>query len=48
MKQHADLFSRVDAILTPGTPITAPPVAADGLQFGESNLTQTANLMRYS
>ena len=41
------IFEDVDIILTPTSPITAPPILPDVNSYGESNLSQTTNLMRF-
>jgi Asp-tRNA(Asn)/Glu-tRNA(Gln) amidotransferase A subunit family amidase len=38
----------VDAIVTPSTAITAPPIGEDSLSAGESNLDVTSALMRFA
>lgn len=45
MKQ---VFEDVDVLATPTTAITAPPIPADAVEKGESNLLNTARLMRFS
>jgi Asp-tRNA(Asn)/Glu-tRNA(Gln) amidotransferase A subunit family amidase len=42
------MFERIDALATPSCAITAPPIAADVLPRGESNLEVTSALMRYA
>mmetsp|Transcript_10144 Transcript_10144/g.21963 ORF Transcript_10144/g.21963 Transcript_10144/m.21963 type:complete len:607 (-) Transcript_10144:158-1978(-) len=44
-----DMFrDKVDIILSPATPCVAPQLREDAMSHGESNLTQTAQLMRYA
>ena len=40
-------FARVDAIITPATAITAPPIPPGGAEGGWSNLNNTTELMRF-
>lgn len=48
MKHIEDIFeNRVDVIVSPATPCCAPEFKADALSHGESNLAETAALMRY-
>ncbi|XP_062519068.1 uncharacterized protein LOC134194171 isoform X2 [Corticium candelabrum] len=42
-----DIFNTVDCIVTPSCPITAPPLDDKALEFGESNMAVTGQLMRY-
>ncbi|CAJ1966505.1 unnamed protein product [Cylindrotheca closterium] len=42
-----EAFSQVDVILSPATGCTAPEVPKSVEKYGQSNLSQTANLMRY-
>lgn len=44
----AGVFDDVDAIVTPATARTAPPLPDDALKTGESNITLVDNLMRYA
>jgi len=41
------VFSKVDVFITPGTGCTAPKILDGVLSYGESNLAQTTNLMRF-
>lgn len=41
------IFETVDFIVTPTTPITAPPIRPDALKCGESNLPVVSDLMKY-
>jgi Asp-tRNA(Asn)/Glu-tRNA(Gln) amidotransferase A subunit family amidase len=41
-------FQEVDAILTPTTAITAPPIPANGIPHGWSDLSVTTEKMRYA
>jgi len=43
----ARVFENVDALITPTTALTAPPIAPDVFPRGESNLDVTSSLMRY-
>jgi len=43
-----EIFKNVDAIVTPATGITAPPILADALIDGESDLKTLTELMRYA
>jgi Asp-tRNA(Asn)/Glu-tRNA(Gln) amidotransferase A subunit family amidase len=48
MSQMEDIFrNKVDVILSPATPCTAPILKSDAMSHGESNLAQTSKLMRY-
>jgi len=48
MIHHFDqAFTQVDAILTPTTSIAAPPILKGALPDGESDLTKTADIMRF-
>ena len=40
-------FTKVDAIITPATAITAPPIPQGGAEGGWSNLNNTTELMRF-
>ncbi|CAJ1966504.1 unnamed protein product [Cylindrotheca closterium] len=42
-----EAFSQVDVILSPATGCTAPKLPKSVEKYGQSNLSQTANLMRY-
>jgi Asp-tRNA(Asn)/Glu-tRNA(Gln) amidotransferase A subunit family amidase len=43
----AKVLKEVDAILTPATAVTAPPIGSDVLPGGESDLNTVTELMRY-
>jgi hypothetical protein len=43
----AGVFEQVDAIITPATAITAPPIPPGGSESGWSDLSVTTELMRY-
>lgn len=47
-ESFATALTRVDMIATPTTAITAPLIAPDALETGESNLVQLARLMRFA
>jgi Asp-tRNA(Asn)/Glu-tRNA(Gln) amidotransferase A subunit family amidase len=48
MHHIEDLFkNKVDIILSPATPCTAPMMRDDVASHGESNLSETSALMRY-
>jgi len=48
MRHMEDVFKNsVDVILSPATPCCAPIFREDAFSHGESNLAQTANLMKY-
>ncbi len=47
-RHFARAFAEVDAIVTPATGRTAPPLPLDALQSGESNLAVTDAIMRFS
>lgn len=47
MATFDEAFSRVDAILTPGSAATAPPILEDALAGGWSDLTTTSEVMRF-
>jgi Asp-tRNA(Asn)/Glu-tRNA(Gln) amidotransferase A subunit family amidase len=42
------LFQEVDAIITPATALTAPPIPANGTLWGWSDLNTVTELMRYA
>ena len=42
------IFQNVDAIVTPSTACTAPPILADALTNGESDLSTLTELMRFA
>lgn len=50
-RQGMDIFRRVyadvDVVVTPATAVTAPPIPADGLSDGLSDLSTVVELMRY-
>ncbi|GMV40279.1 MAG: glutamyl-tRNA amidotransferase subunit A [Myxococcales bacterium] len=48
VRQMLSLLSGVDAIVTPATGCTAPPLPRDALQSGESNLELLGRIMRYA
>jgi Asp-tRNA(Asn)/Glu-tRNA(Gln) amidotransferase A subunit family amidase len=43
-----ELFERVDCIITPACPVTAPPIDEKSIEFGESDPYMTGKLMRYA
>ncbi|XP_057495987.1 fatty acid amide hydrolase [Actinidia eriantha] len=47
MYHHMEIFKNVDVIVTPTTGMTAPVIPPDGLEFGETNLQVSSNLMRF-
>lgn len=47
-RRFAALFEEVDAIVTPSTAITAPPIRDDALAYGESDLVMLSAIMRYA
>ncbi len=47
MSEFDAAFAQVDAIITPATAITAPPIPPDGAEGGWSNLNNTTELMRF-
>jgi Asp-tRNA(Asn)/Glu-tRNA(Gln) amidotransferase A subunit family amidase len=47
-ESFANALTRVDMIATPTTAISAPLIASDALETGESNLVQLARLMRFA
>ncbi|MEQ9366995.1 MAG: amidase family protein, partial [Leptospirales bacterium] len=47
MADFAQAFYEVDAILTPTTGITAPPIGRDALASGESDLEKLTETMRF-
>ncbi|MCR9142282.1 MAG: amidase [bacterium] len=47
MADFAQAFYDVDAILTPATGITAPPIGKDALKSGESDLEKLTETMRF-
>ena len=47
MAEFARVFEDVDAILTPTTACTAPPIRPEALAFGESDLATVTELMRF-
>jgi len=49
LSQHFDrALAGVDAIVTPASAITAPPIAGDALATGESDLVTTGRIMRFA
>ena len=48
IKNISKIFMDVDAIVTPSTAITAPPIMSDSLTNGESDLKTLTELMRFS
>jgi len=48
MRSLAAVFERVDALVTPATAISAPPIRPDVLPRGESDLTALTALMRFA
>ena len=48
MRTFAEVFTRVDAILTPTTAVTAPRIPANGLPHGISDLSMVTEIMRYA
>ena len=42
-----NIFQNVDAIVTPSTACTAPPILSDSLINGESDLKTLTELMRF-
>ena len=48
MRNLNEIFKNVDAIVTPSTAITAPPIIPDALIDGESDLKTLTELMRYA
>lgn len=47
MFYHMEAFKKVDVIVTPTTPITAPIIPESSLKCGESNLVLGGSLMRF-
>ncbi|KAK1402114.1 Fatty acid amide hydrolase [Heracleum sosnowskyi] len=47
MYYHMEIFKEVDIIVTPTTGMTAPVIPVAALEFGETNMKVTANLMRF-
>lgn len=47
IRHFEQAFQQVDAILTPTTAIAAPPILKGALPNGESDLTKTADIMRF-
>jgi len=47
-RQVEDVLDTVDAILTPSTGCTAPPIRPDALESGESNLPLLDKIMRFA
>ena len=48
MKNFSKVFQKVDALITPTTACTAPEIAVDGQNTGESDMAMTNELMRFS
>ena len=48
IRNLTQIFQNVDAIVTPSTARTAPPILPDALTNGESDLSTLTELMRYS
>jgi len=44
----ANVFGKVDVVVTPTTALPAPPIASDVFPRGESNLDVTSGLMRFA
>ena len=44
---YENVFSKADVLFTPGTGCTAPEFLKSVERYGESNLVQTSNLMRF-
>ncbi|MCB8965274.1 MAG: amidase [Ardenticatenaceae bacterium] len=47
MAIFAEVYRQVDVVMTPATAVTAPPIPADGLPDGLSDLSTVTELMRY-
>ncbi|KAL4588583.1 hypothetical protein LXL04_001475 [Taraxacum kok-saghyz] len=47
MYHHMEIFKKVDVIVTPTTGMTAPLIPKSALDYGESNIKVTGNLMRF-
>jgi Asp-tRNA(Asn)/Glu-tRNA(Gln) amidotransferase A subunit family amidase len=47
-RHFAEVLEQVDVIATPTSGITAPPLPADALETGESNLEVTGAIMRFA
>ena len=47
MKNFSQVFQNVDALITPSTACTAPEIAVDGQNAGESDMAKTNELMRF-
>ncbi len=47
-RHMANVFAKVDVLVTPTTALPAPPIAGDVFPRGESNLEITSGLMRYA
>jgi Asp-tRNA(Asn)/Glu-tRNA(Gln) amidotransferase A subunit family amidase len=47
MRNFNEALSKVDVILTPATAVTAPPIPADAVAEGESDLSIVTELMRF-
>ena len=48
MKNFSQVFHKVEALITPSTACTAPEIALDGQNAGESDMAKTNELMRFS
>jgi Asp-tRNA(Asn)/Glu-tRNA(Gln) amidotransferase A subunit family amidase len=48
MANFERVLSEVDAIVTPSTACTAPPIPADALPAGESDLTTLLEILRFA
>ena len=48
MKNFRKVFQKVDALITPSTACTAPEIALDDQNAGESDMAKTNELMRFS
>ncbi len=48
IRNLTQIFQNVDAIVTPTTACTAPPILPDSLTHGESDLSTLTELMRYA